>query len=284
MFKTMATSKSTKRILIYTAVCIFLFVCVFPFVWVLTGSFHSLSQIMRGQVQWIPREPTVENYIPLFFSKMGIKNFPIYILNSLIIGGATAVLSSIVAALGGYGLSRYDFYGKDALSRMMLFIYVFPVVLLALPINDTMAWMRLVDSRLGIILIHTALAAPFCTWLLRSFFDSIPKEVEESAAVDGANKIQALMRIVLPLAAPGVLVAAVYSLVSSWGEYMFASILISSDALKTLPLGIAMYTSEQYIEWGQMLGGTVLTFVPLLLIFMPLSKRFLQGFIEGAIK
>jgi multiple sugar transport system permease protein len=280
----MATSKSIKRILIYAAVCIFLFVCVFPFAWVLTGSFHNLSQIMKGQVHWIPREPTLENYIPLFFSKMGIKNFPIYILNSLIIGCATAVLSSIVAALGGYGLSRYDFYGKDALSRMMLFIYVFPVVLLALPINDTMAWMRLVNSRLGIILIHTALAAPFCTWLLRSFFDSIPKEIEESAAVDGANKIQALMRIVLPLAAPGVLVAAVYSLVSSWGEYMFASILISSDSLKTLPLGIAMYTSEQYIEWGQMLGGTVLTFLPLLLIFMPLSKRFLQGFIEGALK
>jgi ABC-type glycerol-3-phosphate transport system permease component len=92
------------------------------------------------------------------------------------------------------------------------------------------------------------------------------------------------MRIVLPLAAPGVLTAAVYSLVSSWGEYMFASILISSDSLKTLPLGIAMYTSEQYIEWGQMLGGTVLTFLPLLLIFMPLSKRFLPGFIEGALK
>ena len=200
------------------------------------------------------------------------------------IGGATAVFSSIIAALGGYGLSRYEFYGRDVLSRMMLFIYVFPVVLLALPINESMAKLRLVDSRLGISLIHTALAAPFCTWLLRSFFDSIPKAIEESAAVDGANKIQTLIWIVLPLAAPGVLTAAVYSLVSSWGEQMFASILISSDKMKTLPLGIAMYTSEQYIEWGQLLAGTVLTFVPLLLIFMPLSKHFLQGFMEGALK
>jgi multiple sugar transport system permease protein len=167
---------------------------------------------------------------------------------------------------------------------MMLFIYVFPVVLLALPINETMAKFRLTDSRLGIILIHTALATPFCTWLLRSFFDSIPRAIEESAAVDGANKLQSLIWVVFPLAAPGVLTAAVYSLISSWGEQMFASILISSDSMKTLPLGIAMYTSEQYIEWGQLLAGTVLTFIPLLLIFMPLSKHFLQGFMEGALK
>jgi multiple sugar transport system permease protein len=280
----MATSKLIKRVLLYLAVFLFLFVCLFPFLWVLTGSFHSLSQIMKGEIQWIPKDPTLENYIPLFFSRLGIKNFPIYILNSLIIGGATALLSSMTAALGGYGLSRYEFYGKNVLSRMMLFIYVFPVVLVALPINETMAKIKLVDSRLGIILIHTALAAPFCTWLLRSFFDSIPKSIEESAAVDGANKFQSLIRIVLPLAAPGVLTVAVYSLISSWGEHMFASILISSDSLKTVPLGIAMYTSEQYIEWGQLLAGTVITFVPLLLIFMPLSKHFLKGFIEGALK
>jgi multiple sugar transport system permease protein len=280
----MVTRRLIKRLLLYLAVLVFLFVCLFPFGWVLTGSFHSLAQIMEGQIHWIPKHPTLENYIPLFFSKMGIKNFPVYILNSLMIGCATAVLSSIIAALGGYGLSRYEFYGRDVLSRMMLFIYVFPVVLLALPINESMAKLRLVDSRLGIILIHAALAAPFCTWLLRSFFDSIPKAIEESAAVDGANKIQTLIWIVLPLAAPGVLTAAVYSLVSSWGEQMFASILISSDTMKTLPLGIAMYTSEQYIEWGQLLAGTVLTFVPLLLIFMPLSKHFLQGFMEGALK
>lgn len=275
---------SGKRILLYLAVGVYLFVCLAPFLWVLTGSFQPLSQIMKGQVHWIPRNPTLENYTPLFFSKLGIKNFPIYMANSLIIGGATAVLSSIIAILGAYGLSRYEFRGKDILSRMLLFVYVFPVVLVALPVNETVAKVGLADSRLGIILIHTALAAPFCTWLLRSFFDAIPREVEEAAAVDGANSFQSLFRIVLPLAAPGVLTVAVYSLISSWGEHMFASILISSDSVKTLPLGIAMYTSEQYIEWGQMLGGTVLTFLPLLLIFMPLSKLFLRGFMEGALK
>lgn len=278
------SAKFIKRTLLYLAVFIFLFICLFPFLWVLTGSFHTATQILRGQVQWIPRDPTLENYVPLFVSKLGIKNFHQYMLNSLLIGGGTAILSSIIATLGAYGLSRYEFYGKDVLSRMMLFIYVFPVVLVALPINELMAKIHLVDNRLGIILVHTALAAPFCTWLLRSFFDSIPKVIEESAAVDGANKIQSLLFIVLPLAAPGVVTAGVYALVSSWGEYMFVSILISSDVRKTLPLGIAMYTSEQYIEWGQLLAGTVLTFLPLFLIFLPLSKYFLQGFIKGALK
>ena len=113
---------SGKRILLYVMVGVFLFTCLFPFLWVLTGSFQPLSQIMKGQVQWIPGDPTLENYRPLFFSKLGIKNFPIYIVNSLIIGVATAVLTSIIAVLGAYGLSRYDFRGKDVLSRMMLSI------------------------------------------------------------------------------------------------------------------------------------------------------------------
>lgn len=277
-------AKRIKRSLLYLAVFIFLFTCLFPFLWVIVGSLHNSTQIMKGQVRWIPNDPTFENYVPLFASKLGIKNFYQYILNSLLIGGGTAIISSIIAALGAYGLSRYEFYGKDVLGRMMLFIYVFPVILVALPINELLAKIHLVNNRFAIILVHTALAAPFCTWLLRSFFDSIPKVIEESAAVDGANKLQSLLFIVLPLAAPGIVTAGVYALVSSWGEYMFVSILISSDIKKTLPLGIAMYTSEQYIEWGQLLAGTVLTFLPLFLIFLPLSKYFLRGFIKGALK
>lgn len=280
----MSVSKGYKRFLLYFAVFVFLFICLAPFVWVFVGSFHPSQQIFRGQVSIIPRPFTLKNYIPLFTSELGIKNFHRYILNSLIVGFGTAFVTSIVSSLGAYGLSRYNFPGKNVLSRMMLFVYVFPVILVSLPVNDLMAAIGLVDSYLGVIIIHTALAAPFCTWLLRSFFDSIPESLEESAAVDGAGRLQSLWYIILPLAAPGVVTAGVYALVSSWGEYMFVSILISSDSLKTLPLGIAMYTSEQYIEWGQLLGGTVLTFLPLFLLFMPLSRLFLKGFMQGALK
>lgn len=280
----MIIHKYLRRFLLYFAVLVFLFVCLAPFVWVFVASFQPSQQILRGQVSLVPNPFTLKNYIPLFALDLGIKNFHRYILNSLLVGFGTAFITSIISSLGAYGLSRYEFPGKNILSRMMLFIYVFPVILVSLPVNEIMAEVNLVDSYLGLIIIHTALAAPFCTWLLRSFFDSIPESLEESASVDGAGRLQSLVYIILPLAAPGVVTAGVYALVSSWGEYMFVSILISSDSLKTLPLGIAMYTSEQYIEWGQLLAGTVLTFLPLFLLFMPLSRLFLKGFMQGALK
>lgn len=280
----MQLDRILRRTTLYLAVAIFVFVCVAPFIWVIIGSFHSSQEILTGSVKLIPSNPTVKNYIPLFASELGIKNFHRYIINSLIVGISTAFLSSIVSSLGAYGLSRFDFPGRDVLARFMLFIYVFPTVLVAVPVNETMAQFHLVDNLFGIILIHTALAAPFATWLLRSFFDSIPQVIEESASVDGASQLQSMFYIVLPLAAPGVVTAGVYALVSSWGEYLFVSILVSSDANKTLPLGIGMYTADQYIEWGQLLAGTVLTFLPLFLIFLPLSKYFIKGFTEGAIK
>lgn len=280
----MQLDRILRRTTLYLAVAIFVFVCVAPFIWVIIGSFHSSQEILTGSVKLIPSNPTVKNYIPLFASELGIKNFHRYIINSLIVGISTAFLSSIVSSLGAYGLSRFDFPGRDVLARFMLFIYVFPTVLVAVPVHETMAQFHLVDNLFGIILIHTALAAPFATWLLRSFFDSIPQVIEESASVDGASQLQSMFYIVLPLAAPGVVTAGVYALVSSWGEYLFVSILVSSDANKTLPLGIGMYTADQYIEWGQLLAGTVLTFLPLFLIFLPLSKYFIKGFTEGAIK
>lgn len=280
----MKVSSIFKRALLYFAVFVFLFGCLAPFIWVFIGSLHPTQQILTGDVTFIPDNPTLKNYIPLFASELGIKNFHRYIVNSLIVGLGTALLSSIISSVGAYGLSRYEFRGKNVLARLMLFVYVFPVILVALPVHQMMARVNLADSRLGIILIHTALAAPFCTWLLRSFFDSIPNVIEESAAVDGASQLQSMFYIVLPLAAPGVITAGVYALVSSWGEYLFVSILINSDSVKTLPLGIGMYTAEQYIEWGQLLAGTVLVFLPLFLIFLPLSRYFIQGFMEGAIK
>lgn len=273
-----------KRVLLYLAVLAFLFVCLSPFVWVFIGSLHPFNDILRGDVHFIPKNATIGNYIPLLTPQVGIKRFYVYIGNSFTVGLVASVATSVIAALGAYGLSRYRFPGKDTLSRIMLFIYVFPVALIMIPVYETLAKVHLIDHHLGVILIHVVLAAPFCTWLLRSFIDSIPKALEEAAAVDGAGRLATLFHVILPLAAPGLATVAIYSFVASWGEYTFVSILINSDANKTVPLGLAMYASEQYIEWGQLLAGTVLTFLPLFLIFMPVSKLFIRGFMEGALK
>jgi len=277
-------TKFTKKVMLMALVVAVLLMFLYPFIWVLSASFQSNTTIIKGQVRLIPKKFVLANYIPLFTSEYGVKFFYRYLLNSIIVGIPTALLSTFIATISAYSLSRYDMPGKEIFAKFLLFIYVFPVTLMIIPVESLMSTLRLVNKREGLILIHSALAVPFSTWLLRSFFDAVPQELEEAAKVDGCSKFRAFGTIVFPLAAPGVATVFIYSLVTSWGEYLFASILIQSDAHKTVPLGLAMYTTEQYIEWGQLLAGTVVTFLPLLMIFIPLSGYFIKGFLEGAIK
>ena len=273
----------SKTITISLVILVLLFF-LYPYMWVITASLQSDSTIFNGNVKFIPDEASLENYIPLFTSEYGINFFFKYLLNSIYVGLPTAILSTIIAAMSAYSLSRYPIPGKEIFAKLLLLIYVFPTVLMILPVEGIMAHFKLINTKLSLIIIHTALAVPFCTWLLRSFFEAVPKDIEEAAIVDGCGKFRTFISIILPLTAPGVVTVFIYSLVSSWGEYLFASILIRSNELKTLPLGLAMYTTDQYIEWGKLLAGTVVIFVPLLIIFIPLSRYFIKGFLEGAIK
>lgn len=272
------------RFLLYTGVGLFLLIALFPFVWVFVGSLHPTADLLRARISLLPQNPTLVHYTALFRVQYGVKLFFRYIQNSLKVGGSVAVLTMLIAALGAYGLSRYQFRGNETISRLMLFVYVFPPSLVLVPTYVLLAKLGLVDTHLGLIIVHTGLAAPFCTWLLRSFFEAIPRELEESAAVEGATRLQILFRVLLPLASPGLVTAGVYALVISWGEYMFAVNLLHSGAKWTVPAGLATYMTEQAIEWGQLLAGTTLSAVPLLLIFLPVARYFLRGFLEGAIR
>ncbi|MEM1759738.1 MAG: carbohydrate ABC transporter permease, partial [Thermofilaceae archaeon] len=276
--------KKVYRLGLYLAVTVFLTLTLFPFLWVLVGSLHTTADLLRARVFLIPANPTFEHYRALFEAQHGVKLFFHYIVNSLRVGSSVAVLTMTTAAFGAYGLSRYRFRGKEGLSRLMLFVYVFPTSLLLLPLYVLLARFGLVDAHTGLILVHTGLASPFCTWLLRSFFEAIPREIEESAAIDGASWGQVLFHILLPLASPALVTAGVYALVVSWGEYTFSANLLMSGAKWTVPVGLATYMTEQAIEWGQLLAGTVLTAVPILLIFFPFARFFLRGFLEGALR
>ena len=276
--------RSLRRAGLYAGVSAFLAVALLPFLWVLVSSLHPTADLLRAKIHFIPTNPTLSHYLTLFRAQYGVKVFSRYILNSLKVGSSVAALTIFVASLGAYGLSRYHLKGGETLGRLMLFVYIFPVSLVLLPVYELLAKAKLVDSHLGLILVHMALTTPFCTWLLRSFFAAIPRELEEAAAVDGATRLQIFYRILLPLAAPGLLTSGVYALVISWGEYTFAANLLSSGAKWTVPLGLATYMTEQAIEWGQLLAGTVLTAIPLILIFLPLARYFLRGFLEGAVR
>jgi len=279
--------KSSLRIgtvALYLAVIVLLFVNLFPFYWVSISSLQPNLEILTGKTRLIPTKITLVNYANLLFETAGVTAFRHYILNSLKVSIAVALLSTLIASMGAYGLSRYQFYGSEVIGKMLLFIYVFPTILIIIPAYSLMAKFRLVDTHLALILIHTTLAAPFCAWLLRSFFDSIPGELEEAAALDGCNRWQSFLHIIAPIAAPGILTAGIYAMVTSWGEYIFVLVMINSGAKKTVPLALAAYMSHVDIQWGRLLAGSALNVIPILLIFLPLAKYFLRGFLEGALK
>lgn len=276
--------KKRTRILLYLAVAAFLIVTVAPFLYVVLASFQDEWAIKTGTVQILPSRLTLQNYKDLLLESSGVTAFRHNLFNSVKVGFGVTVLSIALSVLGAYGLSRYRFKGKELIARLMLFLYVFPTILAIYPIYNVLARMKLIDTHLGLILVHTALVAPFCTWLLRSFFDAIPKEVEEAAMVDGAGRWTIIVRIIIPLASAGILAAGMYALIYSWGEYMFSAILINSGSKKTIPLALQAYMSHTDQKWGHLLAGCSLNFVPLLILFMPLVKTFLKGFMAGAVK
>jgi ABC-type glycerol-3-phosphate transport system permease component len=308
----------TGTIVKYILVAVLIILILMPFILAVFASFKPYKEIMSSKVTLLPTNWTLNNYEPVTLIKgeyedfptfvqylgrkfaiaahlqpgraaKGVRDFPQYVINSFVTSLGAALLAVVVATLAGYGLARYRFPARNILGRSMLFIYVFPTILLVVPVYKLFAELTigeasLLDSHYGLMLIYATIAAPFLTWLLRSFFESIPREIEESAEVDGAGGIARFLRITLPLAAPGIITAAIYGFVTSWGEYLFAAILITSGDNKTGPIGLSAMTTEQYIEWGPLLAGATLIVFPILIFFFPIAKYFVQGFMAGAVK
>ena len=171
----------------YLVVAIVLVGVLSPFVYVAFSSFKPLKEIMTVRPAFFPHQPTLKNYQTLLLARTPIRNFPLFLYNSFKVSLGTALFTLVLACLGGYGLARYRYPGKELLARMMLFIYVFPTILLLIPVYKMFSHFNLLDTHFALIIVYTALAAPFCTWLLNSFFRGIPAELEEAAMVDGAR-------------------------------------------------------------------------------------------------
>ncbi len=271
-----------KKIRNYVLIILLVFLLIWPFLYILISSFKPVSEIMT-QSNLFPKKPTLANYL-LLLKITPLRNFPNIVKNSLLLGIATALITLVISTMAAYGVYRNRKLANSALPRALLFIYVFPTIIIAVPIYEMMAKIGLFDNPLSLIIIYVALSAPFCTWLLISFFITIPMQLEESAKIDGASAGTIFFKIVLPLTTPGLLTVGMYAFIQAWGEYLFASIFIQSSAKNTAPLGLARYTAEQYIEWGPLLAGAVVVIIPVILLFIPLSRLFIKGFTSGAVK
>lgn len=273
-----------RTILVNIGIIMLLLIVLFPIIYIFISSFKPLSELINAATGFFPKQPTLSNYLTLLLVRTPVRNFPLFLLNSLKVSLGTVLLTVLISSVAGYGLARYKYPGGGILIQSMLFIYVFPTVLLIIPIYRMFLNLKLLDTHLGLIIIYTALAAPFCTWLISSFFKTIPIEIEQAASIDGASKLTIFFRITLPLAGAGLLTVGVYAFIIAWGEYMFASILLSSSSNRTAPLGLATLTAEQYIEYGPLLAGSVLIILPVIILFFPVARHFIKGVMGGAIK
>jgi ABC-type glycerol-3-phosphate transport system permease component len=269
-----------SRFGVLLSVVILLVLVVAPFYWIFTGSFKTPQEILSPQPTFFPQTLTLQHYDKLLASS----DFPRYLLNSTLVAVLTMLLTVTLSVMAAYALYRLDFPGRRFLTRIVLATYIFPGILLLIPLYGMMSQLRLVDTIWALVVINVTFAAPFAVWMLQAFFQGVPYEVEEAAALDGAGRITVILRIFLPLTAPGIASIAIYAFITSWTEYMFASVLILSDANRTLPVGLAGIIGQYQVDWGLLLAGATVTTLPVLIMFSLVGRNFIEGLTAGATK
>lgn len=253
---------------------------VFPVLWMVLTSVKPFGELFAVPARLWPGKFTLDHYRQLF----RLTNFPLYFENSTIVAVATTILSLFLATLASYGLTRFPFRGSELFGKLVLFTYMFPPVLLSIPLFVFMTTLKLTNSYAGLVAAHLSFALPFCIWLLRTFFRAVPAEVEEAALIDGASRPQALLRIVIPMAYPGIIAAGIFTFVLSWNDYLFALLLMVSETKKTLPVGVALFVQGATVEWGLIMAGATLITLPVAILITLVQRYLIAGLGAGAVK
>lgn len=283
------------RVLIYTALLLWTFICLFPIYWTITTSFKVATDITQGRlIPWIQFEPDWKGWRALGLSPDTIwedstsrEEFFLRFRNSLIASIVSSGLATIIGSLAAYGLSRFNYkfgpWKNKDISFWFLSQLILPPVALAMPLLVLYRDLALLDTRAGMIMIYTLMVLPIVIWIMRDQFGSIPIELEHAAIVDGSTIWGAFLRIVLPIAGPGLVAAFILSVILCWNEYFFAALLTSTDA-KTLPVLVASQTGSQGINWWSMAAVSAAAIAPLAVIGILLERYIVKGLTAGAVK
>jgi ABC-type glycerol-3-phosphate transport system permease component len=252
-----------------------------PFLWMLATSFKPSPEIYRVPLRWIPDHPTLSQYT----GSWKAAPFERYYLNSIVVATVTTALVSASASMCGFALARLWFRGRLFILGGILSSTMIPFQVLLIPFFILMTELRLVNSRGGLILPYLAVFLPFAVFMFRGFFMSLPHEIEESARMDGCSWLAVYARIALPLSRPAVATVAIYTFMESWNEFFIALIMTSKTAMRTLPLGLAVFRSDAVgVNWGQLMAASVLACVPVIAVFLVLQRQFIAGLTGGALK
>lgn len=283
---------NAKRNLLYWTVMSLVGVVIaayvlFPIFWLILASFKSGDELARLPITFWPSEPTLQAYRDLFSSgsqSNQLLDWPTLISNSFIVAVSSTVIVVFFGTAAGYAFSRLKFPGRDIILGGLLISRMFQGAALLLPTYRLMNMLGLHDSLFGLTILYSAFGLPFATWIIASGLREIPFELEESAMIDGANRFQSMMIIVLPLATPALITAAMWHFVGAWSEFAFASILIESTEKKTVTIGLASFVDYFSLEFQRVGAAATLVALPILLIFFFGQRYFTRGLLQGAVK
>jgi ABC-type glycerol-3-phosphate transport system permease component len=268
-----------NAILTYTLLVLITLFAIAPLAWAMSSAFKSDTEILTG-LNFFPENPTLTNFEFVLRST----DFTSWLRNSLLVAFGTTSLALLVGTVAGYAMSRWHFQGRSLYGNTLLVVQMFPGIMLAIPLYLLLSDYGLIDTLWALLLTYLTFALAFSVWMLKGYFDAIPREIEEAALIDGANRLQIIWRIVLPLAGPGIATVAVFTFLLAWNEFFFAYVFLASEDKYTLSIGMYSFIQEFTTQWGNIMAAGTLTSLPVLVFFFALQRALTRGLITGAMK
>ena len=256
------------------------FFAIFPLLWIIISSIKGKGELTGNPTAFLPKVVTLEYYRHVIFDL----GFIVNIRNSVIISLATTGIAITISALAAYGIVRFFPKIGTVLSKVLVTTYIFPPFLLAIPYSIVMAKLGLTNTRIGLVLVYLSFSIPYAVWLLVGFFKTVPIGIEEAAKIDGANKIQVFMQVVIPLVAPGIVATAIYTFINVWNEFLYSLILINDTSKMTVAVALRSLNGSEILDWGDMMAASTLVVVPSIIFFCLIQNKIAGGLSEGAVK
>jgi multiple sugar transport system permease protein len=267
------------RVFTLAGLIAFLLLVLVPFWWIASMSFKTYEQIQFAVSIYVPKPFTFENYTALWGTR-----FPLWLRNSAVTAIVVTLITTVVASLSGYAVARLRFPGREAVATLVLILYLVPPALLFIPLYRVLAELGATNQLTALFLSYPTFTVPFCTWLMIGFFKALPRELEEAAFVDGATRTTALVRVLLPLAAPGIVASAIFAFTLSWNEFLYALVFIQDETKLTVPVGLNLLIYGDVFSWGQLMAASVITTLPVVGLYMFIQRWMVEGLAAGSVK
>lgn len=265
---------------LYILLAIYLLVVTFPFYYMGLTSLRTQRDVYNREAMLTPANLTLINYQTVLANS----RMTTWLTNSLIVAVSSTTISVIIGIFAGYALARLRFLGSQSMARMVLFMYLLPSSLLFIPMFLVVSNLGLLNTLWALIISYQTFNVPFCTWLLLGYFRTMPVELEDAALIDGCTRMGVLRRIVLPLAAPGIITAFIFGFTNSWNEFLYAAVMAQRTELRTIPIGLYSFQIGDVLLWGQLMAAALLATLPVVVLFMFVQRYVVQGLTVGAVK